>query len=721
MGRAANSLRRLRALGQSPWCDELSRELIDDGTLGRLVRESGVTGVTTNPAIFQKALSAGESYQQQIARLALAERGELTPKAVYEELAIADVRAVADLLAPVYEQTRGADGMVSLEVSPELAYDALATVAEGRRLHAAVGRENLLIKVPATEAGLKAITELLSEGISVNATLIFGLARYRQVLEAWANGIARAHERGLALERIASVASFFVSRIDTLVDRLLDQKIAGAQDGLGAALVKLKGKAAIANARAAYSIWREFMGAETAQRLSQLRVRPQRLLWALTSAKNPAYRDVMYVEELVGAQTVTTMPLATISALLDHGRISGETLIPGALKAEQDLGALAAAGIDMEQVAQELECQGVRLFAEAFEKLLAEVEVKLARERAKPSANRVAAPKRPRRPIFVGIGGDSGSGKSTLTSAFFELFGADRITSICLDDYHSLDRRQRALVGLTALNPRANNFALMEEQVFALKGGNSISKPIYDHRDGTIKGPETVAPREVVILQGLHPFLVPAIRHAFDLKVWLDPEPALRIEWKLERDIAKRGYTREQVLAELEARRLDVETYIQPQRRYADLVVSFFRGDRARANMDRLSVRITLRHTLARFELDRETSNFNSVRFFPDVVDEDGRRSDVIEIDGNISAEEAKLIEANIWAHIEGRRGELHYVAPERLGSYEEKARRRRHSDPLALAQLILSHRILSAQESVLLRVTAREHEREFSTQQTIL
>jgi transaldolase len=711
----------LRALGQSPWCDELSRELIQNGTLGRLVRESGVTGLTTNPAIFQKALTAGESYQEQIARLAPDGQEELTPKALYEQLAITDVRAVADLLAPVYAQTKGADGFVSLEVSPELAYDPAATVAEARRLHAAVARDNLLIKVPGTQAGLKAITELLGEGISVNVTLIFGLGRYRQVLEAWANGIARAHERGLALDRIASVASFFVSRIDTMVDRLLDERVGAAQDGAGAALAELKGKAAIANARAAYAIWREFMGAETAQRLSQLRVRPQRLLWASTSTKNPAYRDVMYVEELIGAQTVTTMPLQTLTAVLNHGRITGETLIPGAAQAERHLGALAAAGIDMEEVAQELERQGVRLFAEAFEKLLDDVEAKVARERAKPSPRSAPASKTLRRPIFVGIGGDSGSGKSTLTSAFFELFGADRITSICLDDYHSLDRRQRGLVGFTALNPRANNFALMEEQVFALKGGNPINKPIYDHRDGTISGPETVEPREVVILQGLHPFLVPAIRHAFDLKVWLDPEPALRIEWKLQRDIAKRGYTREQVLAELEARRVDAEAYIQPQRRYADLVVSFFRGDRSRDDMDRLSVRILLRHTLARFELDRETSNFNSVRFFPDVVDEDRRRSDVIEIDGNISAEEAKLIEANIWAHIEGRRGELHYVAPEKLGSYEEKARRRRHSDPLALAQLILGHRILSAQESVLLRVTAKEHERDFRTQQTIL
>jgi transaldolase len=720
MERTANPLKRLRAFGQSPWCDELSRALIQNGTLAKLVQKSGVIGVTTNPAIFQKALTSGESYQEQIERLVLDRSGKLTPKAIYEELAVADVRAAADVLAPIYTQTKGADGFVSLEVSPELAHDAAATIAEARRLYAAVARENLMIKVPATQAGLKAIAQLLGEGISVNVTLIFGLTRYRQVLEAWADGIACAHERGLALERIASVASFFVSRIDTLVDRLLDDKSDTARDGAGPTLATLKGKAAIANARAAYSIWREFMSTETMRRLSKLRVRPQRLLWASTSTKNPAYRDVMYVEELVGAHTVTTMPLQTINAVLDHARITGETLISGAAQAERELGALATAGIDMEAIAQELEQQGIRLFAEAFEKLLHDVEAKIARERSKPGP-RHAAPARTRRPIFVGIGGDSGSGKSTLTSAFFELFGAERITSICLDDYHSLDRRQRSLVGLTALNPRANNFALMEEQIFALKGGNPINKPIYDHRDGTIKGPETVEPREVVIIQGLHPFLVPAIRHAFDLKVWLDPEPALRIEWKLQRDMAKRGYTREQVLAELEARRADVEAYIQPQRRYADLVVSFSRGDRPLSDMGHLNVRIVLRHTLPRLALDRETINSKSVRFLTDVLDEDGRESDVIEIDGSVSVEEARLIEATIWAHIEGQHGELHYVPPERLGSYEEKARQRRHSDPLALAQLILGHRILSAQESVLLRVTAKEHERDFRAHQHVL
>ena len=315
-----------------------------------------------------------------------------------------------------------------------------------------------------------------------------------------------------------------------------------------------------------------------------------------------------------------------------------------------------------------------------------------------------------RRPIFVGIGGDSGSGKTTLASAFFSLFGRDRITSICLDDYHSLDRRQRSLVGLTALNPRANNFALMEEQVWSLKRGESILKPVYDHSDGTLRPPEVVDPREVVIMQGLHPFLIPGVRHAFDLRVWLDPEPDLRIEWKLQRDVAKRGYAREQVLAELEARRPDADAYVNPQRQYADMVVRFYRGSRSK-DMGHLNVHITQRHSLAQLAFDHGLHDADTIRLAIDAVDDDGHHADVIEIDGGITPDEAKLVEDNIWAHVDGKHGHVHHVPPERLGTYELAARRRRHSDPLALTQLILGHRILSAQKSFLLRVNEHEHE----------
>ena len=316
-----------------------------------------------------------------------------------------------------------------------------------------------------------------------------------------------------------------------------------------------------------------------------------------------------------------------------------------------------------------------------------------------------------RRPIFVGIGGDSGSGKTTVASAFFGLFGSERITSICLDDYHSLDRRQRTLVGLTALDPRANNFAVMEEQVWSLKRGEPIQKPVYDHSDGTLTGPELVEPREVVIMQGLHPFLIPGVRHAYDFRVWLDPEPELRLQWKLQRDIAKRGYTREQVLAELEVRRPDAEAYIQPQRQHADMVVRFYRGAGWSADMGHLSVRITQRHSLPRLAFDHGLHAADSIRLAIDVVDDDGHRADVVEIDGRITPEEAQLVEDNIWAHVDGRHGHIHHVPPARLGTYELTARRRRHSDPLALTQLILAHRIMSAQKSFLVQVNEHEHE----------
>jgi len=314
-------------------------------------------------------------------------------------------------------------------------------------------------------------------------------------------------------------------------------------------------------------------------------------------------------------------------------------------------------------------------------------------------------------PIFVGIGGDSGSGKSTLASAFYDLLGVERITTVCLDDYHSLDRRERALVGLTPLNPRANNFALMEEQLWALKRGQAIAKPVYDHADGTFKGPERIEPNEVVIVQGLHPFLLPGIREAFDLKVWLDPETPLRVKWKLQRDVAKRGYDESQVRAELEARRADAEAHIQPQRAQADLVVRFSSPteELSPGNTDHLNVRLTQRRSMPRLAFERGLDNGNTVRVRNDVSDEDGRHSDVIEIDGRISVDDAARIERAVWDHASERHHHLHHLRQKELGSYDEP-HGRRHSDPLGLTQLILAHRILSAQKSLLVRVKADDY-----------
>ena len=314
-------------------------------------------------------------------------------------------------------------------------------------------------------------------------------------------------------------------------------------------------------------------------------------------------------------------------------------------------------------------------------------------------------------PIFVGIGGDSGSGKSTLASAFYELLGGERITTVCLDDYHSLDRRERALVGLTPLNPRANNFALMEEQLWALKRGEAIAKPVYDHADGTFKAPERVTPNEVVIVQGLHPFLLPGIREAFDLKVWLDPETQLRIKWKLQRDVAKRGYDEFEVRAEIEARRADAEAHIQPQRAQADLVVRFSSPseDLSPGATDHLNVRLTQRHSMPQLEFEHALDNGSTVRLRNDISDEDGRRSDIIDIEGRISADDAARIERAVWDHASERHHHLHRMRQKELGSYDEPDGRR-HSDPLGLTQLILAHRILSAQKSLLVRVKADDY-----------
>ncbi|MHB8487704.1 MAG: phosphoribulokinase [Candidatus Dormibacteria bacterium] len=314
-------------------------------------------------------------------------------------------------------------------------------------------------------------------------------------------------------------------------------------------------------------------------------------------------------------------------------------------------------------------------------------------------------------PVCVGIGGDSGSGKSTLAAAFYDLLGADRITTVCLDDYHSLDRRERALIGVTPLNPRANNFALMEEQLWALKRGEVIAKPVYDHADGTFKPAERVEPNEVVIVQGLHPFLLPGIREAFDLKVWLDPETKLRIKWKLQRDISKRGYDESQVRAEIEARRRDAEAHIQPQRAQADLVVRFSSPteDLSSGATDHLNVRLTQRHSMPQLAFEHGLDNGTTVRLRNNVEDEDGRRADIVEIDGRISVEDAARVERAVWEHASERHHHLHRLRQKELGSYDEP-HGRRHSDPLGLTQLILAHRILSAQKSLLVRVKADDY-----------
>jgi phosphoribulokinase len=313
------------------------------------------------------------------------------------------------------------------------------------------------------------------------------------------------------------------------------------------------------------------------------------------------------------------------------------------------------------------------------------------------------------RPIFVAIGGDSGSGKSTLTAGFYRIFPRDQITSVCLDDYHGLDRRERKLIGITALDPRANNFALMENQLLALKRGNPIMKPVYDHSDGTFGPPEEIQPREVVIVQGLHPFLVPGLRGLFDLNVWLDPQTELKHKWKVQRDVAKRGYTAEQVYAEIAAREPDLAAYIAPQRGFADLIVRFYRPEgRGSGDDEHLNVRIVERTTLPRLNLEdilREPCTGFRVK-----PGEDADET-VLEIDGTIDHGTVRQLENRIWEHMDARHQHLRHLSPQQFGDFTDGVMRKHHSDPLALVQLLLVHRILSARKSMLLKVPLSVHE----------
>ena len=311
-----STLEVLQELGQSPWLDFITRDLLRSGKLAAMVQAGHVTGLTSNPTIFEQAISKTPDYDDALATLVRA--GKTTP-AIADTLTIEDVRAAADVFAPVYTRTKRADGYVSIEVDPTLAHDAAGTVREAKRIWRAVNRPNLMVKIPATREGIAAIEETIAAGINVNVTLIFSLARYAEVMDAYVQGLTRRLEAGTRVDRIASVASFFVSRVDSAVDRLLDERAADVSGEQRAALDRLRGKAAIANAKLAYMAFRERFGAERFALLAREGARPQRPLWASTSTKNPAYPDVYYVEALIGPDTVDTLPPATLEAYLDHG------------------------------------------------------------------------------------------------------------------------------------------------------------------------------------------------------------------------------------------------------------------------------------------------------------------------------------------------------------------------------------------------------------------
>jgi len=360
---AANPLLRLREIGQSVWLDYIQRNLIENGELERMIREDGLAGVTSNPAIFEKAMSSGPEYTAPVRELA---RRGLPAAALIETLTLEDIGLAADLFRPLYEATQGGDGFVSIEVSPHLARDTGATIAEAQRLWATLGRPNVMIKVPATRAGLPAIRALIAAGVNVNITLLFSVARYREVAAAWLAGLEDRARAGAPLGHVASVASFFLSRIDTLVDKRLDQLGAGEARAL-------RGLAAVASARLAYQAYKSIEAQTRWQALARHGARAQRLLWASTGTKDPAYSDLMYVEPLIGRETVNTLTPETLAAYRDHG--------DPAARLEDDIGAaralpaaLRTLGIDLDEVARQLEEEGIRKFVEPYDKLLATLE-----------------------------------------------------------------------------------------------------------------------------------------------------------------------------------------------------------------------------------------------------------------------------------------------------------------------------------------------------------
>jgi transaldolase len=365
----------LTRLGQSVWLDYIRRGILDNGELERMIREDAVRGVTSNPAIFEQAIARSDDYDEALAQLA-AEGVE--PIGAYERLAIEDIQRAADLFRRIHEESAGADGFVSLEVSPELAHETEASLQEARRLWSAVDRPNVMIKIPGTEEGLPAIEEALFEGININVTLLFSLAGYERVMDAYLRAVERRAERGLPLDRTASVASFFVSRVDTAVDAALDQVAESVGDEAERQRVlALRGRAAVANAKLAYRRFREIFGGERFAVLREQGARVQRPLWASTSTKNPAYRDVLYVEELIGPDTVNTMPLATVEAFADHG-VAKRTVDADLDRAMADLRAIEASGIDLPGVTDRLQKEGVEKFVLPFRDLLHSVETRLS-------------------------------------------------------------------------------------------------------------------------------------------------------------------------------------------------------------------------------------------------------------------------------------------------------------------------------------------------------
>jgi transaldolase/glucose-6-phosphate isomerase len=366
-GQGANPVKGLLAYGQSPWMDYIRRDLLTAGGLTKYIDDDGLRGMTSNPAIFEKAITGSDLYDDIVRS---PEAKKLDANGIFEKIAFRDVQDACDIFKPVYAETKRRDGFVSLEVSPFLGYDTKATIEEARRLWKGVDRQNVMIKIPGTAEGVPAIRQCLEEGININITLLFAQSAYERVAEAFLSALEARVRKGQDISHISSVASFFVSRIDTLVDSKIDEKLKTVADaGLRALLESVRGKIAIANARQTYKKYQELFGGPRWQALAAKGAQTQRLLWASTSTKNPKYRDVMYVEELIGADTVDTIPPATIDAFRDHGKLR-PSLTENVEAAAKTMADLAKAGISMKEVTDKLVVDGVKLFADAFKTLL---------------------------------------------------------------------------------------------------------------------------------------------------------------------------------------------------------------------------------------------------------------------------------------------------------------------------------------------------------------
>jgi len=365
------SLQDMNQLGQSPWIDYIDRQLVTTGKINEVLA-SGVTGLTSNPTIWQKAFTSTADYDEDI-KAGVAAGKNVTE--IYETIAVSDITKAADALRPVYDKTNGVDGYVSLEVAPDLAFDAQGTLEEARRLFKLIDRPNLMIKIPGTPQGIAAYEQAIAEGININVTLLFGLGNFYQVADAYFRGLEARAAAKQPVDGVASVASFFVSRVDSSIDAKLQEMADAASDADKEQLLALRGKAAIANAKAAYKAWQALYASERWTALEKLGAKKQRCLWASTSTKDPAYSDVLYVEQLIGPDTVDTIPPATIDAFLDHGKAAA-TLTQGFDEAAQLIGELEGRGISFEGVAYQLQQDGLKAFAASFNDMIAAIEAK---------------------------------------------------------------------------------------------------------------------------------------------------------------------------------------------------------------------------------------------------------------------------------------------------------------------------------------------------------